>query len=202
MSTTEEATPVSGRRIGGLERAVERYGRPAVRRYTYRVGRRFFDDSKSDTKVRVAEVIILLRRRNGNYLVHTKAFYPEGVYRLMSGGIKPGEDLLASLRREAREETGLCVRIERFLGILHYEFIWGDDRVAFASYLFLVGEMGGVLRCNDAHEQITGFREVTLADIASLARQLEALPEDWADWGRFRAAAHRMVVEGLARDDD
>lgn len=202
MSTTEEATPVSGRCIRGLERAMERCGRPVVRRYAYRVGPRFFHDSEPGGKVRVAEVVMLLRRRNGNYLVHTKAFYPEGVYRLMSGGIKPGEDLLAALRREAREETGLCVRIRRFLAILHYQFIWGDDRVAFASYLFLVAEVGGILRCNDAHEQITGFREVTLADIASLARQLEALPEDWADWGRFRAVAHRLVVEVLARNDD
>ena len=143
---------------------------------------------------------MLLRRRNGLYLVHTKEFYPRGVYRMLSGRVEPGEDLIAAVKREAREETGLEVRIERFLGILHHQFLWQGQSLLFVSYLFLVVEEDGVLSCNDPREAISGFQELGLREVAGLAESLESLPPDWADWGRFRATAHRLVGE-LAPDD-
>jgi len=177
----------------GLRRAIERYGSPVERSYVHRAGKSFFANLAEQK--RLCEVVILLRRRNGLYLVHTKEFYPTGVYRMLSGGVEPGEDLMAALKREALEETGLEVRVERFLGILHHRFLWRGQSLPFVSYLFLVVEEGGVLACSDPREAITGFREAGLREVADLADRLESLPADWADWGRFRATAHRLVGE-------
>ncbi len=146
---------------------------------------------------REAEVVPVIRRRNGLYLVHTKAFYPQGVYRLLTGGIKPGEPLLEALDREAQEETSLTLRIARFFGILRYRFAWQGQSLGFTSYLFEMVEEGGELRVSDPDEAISGFRELTLAQVAALADELEALPPDWIDWGRFRAIAHRFTGEAL-----
>jgi 8-oxo-dGTP pyrophosphatase MutT (NUDIX family) len=146
---------------------------------------------------RSAEVVLALRRLNGLFLVHTKAFYPPGTYRLLSGGIKAGEDLEVAVRREAFEETGLAIAIERFLAIAHYRFAFQGQESPFTSYLLLVAEMSGALQCNDRDEAISGYAEVTLDQVNALADDLEALSADWRDWGRFRAIGHRLVVEAL-----
>ena len=191
----------------GVARAIELYGRPLERSLTYQVSEETFQYWEEVRRKRVAEVVILLRRPNGRYLAHTKAFYPKGVYRLLSGGIKMDEDLLAAVRREAYEETGLDVHIQRFLGILRYQFVWQQDgspeshSLPFTSYLFALAEEGGTLETKDPKEAISDYREVTLSGISALVEQLESLPADWADWGRFRAAAHRLVVEVLAQQE-
>jgi NAD+ diphosphatase len=183
--------------VSGIESAIERYGRPLERSWHYEVSPATFRYWQTIKGKRAAEVIILLRRHNGRYIVHTKAFYPQGTYRLLSGGIKPGEDLVAAVERETWEETGLEVHIARFLGILHHEFAEQESCLPFTSYVFEVVEEKGDLHVNDPHEAITGYREVALADLISLAKQLETLPPAWNDWGRFRAAPHRFAVEAL-----
>lgn len=60
-----------------------------------------------NTRRRDGEVVLFIRRRDGNLLLHTKDFYPERALRVPSGGIKPGEAVLDALQREVAEETGL-----------------------------------------------------------------------------------------------
>ncbi len=186
--------------VPGLQEARERYGVPVERAYTFAVSQDTFHYWEVERRKRVAEVVLALRRRNGNYLVHTKSFYPLGIYRLLSGGVKPDEDLLLAVQREVMEETNLEVRIERFLGIQYHRFEWQGAIRFFTSYLFGLAETGGALQVNDVGEKITGYREVDLNGLLVLAQQLEALPPDWIDWGRFRATAHRLVVEVMTRD--
>lgn len=189
--------------IEGLAQAIARYGEPVERSLVYQVSEETFGYWERTRQKRVAEVVLLLRCADGRYLVHTKSFYPPGTYRLLSGGIKPGEELLAAVKREALEETGMAVRIERFLGVLHYRFVWGGRSVPFTSYLFVVAgdcEAAGSLdlaRSSTAEENISAFRRVTPEELGDIADALEALPPDWIEWGRFRAAAHRLAGELL-----
>ena len=57
-------------------------------------------------------------------LLHIKTFYPDGAYRLPTGGILQGEGVVDTLRREIYEETGLTlgdgpndVHLDRLLGV-------------------------------------------------------------------------------------
>ncbi|MHB1354933.1 MAG: NUDIX hydrolase [Anaerolineae bacterium] len=153
-------------------------------------------------RTRNAEVVMIIRRGNGKYLVHTKAFYPQESYRLMTGGLKPREEPNPAALREAYEETGLQVEILRDLARIDYEFQYEGETLYFTSYLVLLQELGGVLEVCDDAEEISGFREVTLDDLLLLADQLEALTGDaWADWGRFRAPAHRITYQLLVQND-
>ena len=186
-------------RVRGLQEAIEQYGSPERRVYTYQVGKDTFLYWELVLRKRAGEVVIVLQRPNGHYLVHTKAFYPRGTYRLLTGGIKPGEDLLDALRREVAEETGLQVQVERFLGILEHRFQHRGRQLSFTSFVFLLRELGGSLQANDRKERISGFREVSLEGLLELADRLEALPPDWVEWGRFRASVHRFVVEVLSK---
>ncbi len=196
MDATEEcARP--WREFAGYGEAVRRYGEPVERWYDYGVGPQAFEERQLALSKREAEVVLALRRPSGRYLLHTKWFYPQGTYRLLSGGIKRGEALLTAVARELREETSLSGRVERFLAVQRHVFRLQDQVVPFTSFIVLVAGDEGVVSPLDAGEGITEFREVPLDELAVAACQLEALPSDWVDWGRFRATAHRLVVELL-----
>jgi 8-oxo-dGTP pyrophosphatase MutT (NUDIX family) len=186
--------------VRGVQAAKERYGEPLVWQRTLEVSAETVEYWRNLADRRVAEVVLLVRRPDGRLLLHTKAFYPPGAYRLMSGGIHPGEDVAEAALREAAEETGLQVRIERFVGILRQRFVHEGEEAAFTSCLFLLAEEGGKLGNHDADEEITDYREIAPEELPAVAEALEALPPDWADWGRFRAAAHRMAACALLGD--
>jgi len=190
-------TVTSSVKTPDYDQAVETYGAPVERTHVYEVSPRMLEERRVAQSKRTAEVVLVVQRPNGRYLLHTKSFYPPGTYRLLTGGLKVGEPLLVAVQRELREETGLGGRVERFLAVQHHEFRWDGQCVPFTSYILWVAGECGPLAPHDLDEQITAFREATLAEVSAAAEQLEALPGDWADWGRFRATAHRLVVELL-----
>lgn len=172
-----------------------RYGAPERRRFALDLGEREFEYWREKSAHRRGEVVLVIRRPSGRVLLHTKGFYPPGTYRLPSGGVRWGEEVLSAVHREAREETGLDVEVERFLGLIEVEFRHADQALPFVSYVFLVREIGGELAPQDSEEEITAFREVPPEELEAVANELEALPEEWRDWGRFRALAHHFVSE-------
>ncbi len=146
---------------------------------------------------RRGEVVLAIRRPDEQVLLHTKSFYPQGAYRLPSGGVHPGEAVLAGAMREAKEETGLDVTVERFVGVVEYEFRHGQRRLPFVSYVFVMQASADAPVPQDPDEEISGFRYVSPAEIRQVAAQLRALPPDWSDWGTFRAMPHDMVADAL-----
>src|SRR5512138_2594695 len=53
----------------------------------------------SQKKPRRAEVVMVVPDEQGHIWLHTKAFYPQGIYRLMTGGLDPGEAPQRALQR-------------------------------------------------------------------------------------------------------
>ena len=176
------------------------YGRGERRRVALEVSALSFDDwlrKMVTSPKRRGEAVLAIQRPDGQTLLHTKRFYPEGVYRLPSGGVHPGEPVLSGVTREAKEETGLDVIVDRFLGTAEYEFCYEERRLYFVSYVFLLRANDDLPVVQDPKEQITGFRYVTSPGIRAVAAQLRALSTEWADWGRFRAPAHDLVADVL-----
>jgi hypothetical protein len=74
------------------------------------------------------------------------------------------------------------------------------------TFAFLLDEIGGVLEVRDPEERVAAFREVGVDELPLLADTLNRAGDEfdpeiggsWADWGRFRAVAHRLVYEALA----
>jgi 8-oxo-dGTP pyrophosphatase MutT (NUDIX family) len=141
---------------------------------------------------RTAEVVLVIPRPGAKVLVHTKKFYPNGVWRLPTGGLHPGEAIESALLREGREETGLLLTPIRFLFDLRYE--WEGSDKSFQSFGFLTALTHGEIKSNDPHEQITAFHDFDRAGLASVVERLETLASTWTAWGKFRAAAHRVVL--------
>lgn len=174
-----------------------RYGPLEQRCYALDVGERIFTYWREERGDCRGEVTLFILRPSGNVILHAKEFYPEGIYRVPTGSIEQGEDVVTAVHREAREETGLTVAIERCLGILEYEFRYRGETFPFVSYVFLVRENGGQLRPQDQGERITSFKEVPLTELDAVAWNLRALEADWRDWGHYRAIAHSFVAEVL-----
>jgi 8-oxo-dGTP pyrophosphatase MutT (NUDIX family) len=146
---------------------------------------------------RRGEATLALQRPDGQVLLHTKPFYPANVYRLLTGGIFPGEAVTSGALREAREETGLNVRLWRNAGTVVYTFRKGDRSVPFVSYVFLAQVNDAPPAPTDADEPISDFRYVPPSELRAVAAALRNLPGRWADWGAFRAPPHDLAADAL-----
>jgi 8-oxo-dGTP pyrophosphatase MutT (NUDIX family) len=162
---------------------------------------------------RFGEVCMVLRRSSGRLLTAIKTFYPSGAFRLLTGGISPGEPIEHALLREIDEETGLEVVIRRFLAVIEYRLVKAPTDpqspnpipYSFVTFAFLLDELGGTLESRDPDERVATFREIGIAELPALAETLARIddrfdPEidgSWADWGRFRAVVHRVVHQVL-----
>jgi NAD+ diphosphatase len=176
---------------------------------------------------REVEVCLVIRRPNGKILVESSAYYPGGIARLFTGGVEPGETLLAAAKREALEETGLHTIVRRFLAAVAYRTTYtlalGHADPIFHTFAFLLDEIGGTLGTLDKKERFDEFRELTLEELSALVAELErvdGLPAEaigaaslafaaskgidpcvGQDWLRFRIPAHRVVAEALRRTE-
>lgn len=162
---------------------------------------------------RRAEICYIMHRGNvdDGVLLHVKTFYPTGAYRLPTGGIHQGEQVMETLAREIEEETGMLVgsgvdhvQVQRCLGMVSYEMEHRGtgQTYPFATYHFLVQmPQGGVLAPRDATEQIGGWQWRKPQELLAVAEYLERVGSShpaWADWGRYRALSHRFVASQLS----
>ena len=153
---------------------------------------------------RYGEVCMVVRRPDGTLISAQKTFYPAGAFRLLTGGVHPGEPIAEALAREVAEETGLDVAVRQFLAVIEYELPALAPR-RFATFAFLLDEIGGTLAVHDPAERIAAFRFLAPAELPAQADLLASLPDvddgeiggSWRDWGRFRAIAHRVVFDEL-----
>jgi len=142
------------------------------------------------------EVCMAILRPNGRILLHTKRSYPNGVMRLPSGGIKPGEDIEHALMREIWEETNLECTIDRFVAVIQYED--AATKAAFRTNLFFLREISGDLRSNDPTEHITEWCEASPGELLTYADVLARMNTGWSNWGLFRAAALETLAQYCA----
>ncbi|OGG55541.1 MAG: hypothetical protein A3F84_29120 [Candidatus Handelsmanbacteria bacterium RIFCSPLOWO2_12_FULL_64_10] len=173
-----------------IARLSARYGAPLRVHESLPTGA--FDPLRSP---RAGEVAMVVLRKNGKVLLNTKDFYPDGAFRIPTGGIQPGEPVEAALLRETKEETNLDVAVERFLAVITYHA--PERPKAFTTYAFLMREVSGELKVNDPDEGISGWREVDASELKGVAERLAGLAGEWRGWGVFRSVVHRVVGELL-----
>ena len=137
-----------------LDQLAQQYGQPLIR--TVNIGPRAnFDPlNKRD---RYGEVCMVIRRKNGRLLTMIKTYYPRGAYRLLTGGINIGEPVFEALLRETNEETGLEVKVDRFLAAIAYTSAETGETPAFYTFAFLLDEVGGTFGVIDEDEKVEEF---------------------------------------------
>lgn len=181
-----------------IQELATRYGEPVRRSHVLQADdyiRRYRWRTDSDRR---AEVVFAIADPADRILLHAKAHYPTHIYRILSGGIAWDESVEEAMLREVAEETNLPVTIERFLGIIVYEFRYHDEVAHFASYIFLLRTDFSEPVCVRDNE-ISAFRTVLPSQLLDVSAELRNLIGDRRGWGQWRALAVDLVYEQLVR---
>lgn len=125
-----------------------------------------------------------------------KPFFPTGAYRAPSGGLKPGEDFIEGTRREAWEETGLDITLQRYILRVEATFTSGHDTLAWTSHVVTASTPERTLNPHDTHE-IREARFMTLEELQGPVRQV--LWNSGQGLFRYRCRLTDAAVERIRR---
>jgi ADP-ribose pyrophosphatase YjhB (NUDIX family) len=133
--------------------------------------------------------LVIVEGRNA--VVTKKPSYPDGAYRTPSGGIEPGEPFEAGAKREAKEETGLEIELERYLIRANVEFVGKSDSILWTSNVLQARPTGGTLQPIDTQE-IVEARWATFDEIRGPIQQ--ALLDSGSPGLRYRAELDGLAI--------
>ena len=151
-----------------LNRIERIYGVPKILRTHYTMNRTEFDLLKwSMRNGRRHDVTLFISNEGKDEIaVIRKPSYPEGVYRPPSGGVEPGEDFEVGARREAYEETGLEIELQKYALRSHVNLAFENEVVPWISHVFTARASGGCLEPVDKKE-IAGVRWATINELST-----------------------------------
>lgn len=138
--------------------------------------------------------ITLFIARGDEWAVIAKPSFPPGIWRAPSGGLHPGEELEAGALREALEETGLVISLERYLVHIDATFRHGGAIEPWHSEVFLARVVSGDLAPIDTRE-ISGARWMTRPELQGVVR--ERLLASGRGLFAYRAALHDATFAAL-----
>jgi ADP-ribose pyrophosphatase YjhB (NUDIX family) len=147
---------------------------------------------------RAHDITVFIFKGN-KLLFNAKHFYPEGLYRAPSGAAKPGEGIEAGALREAYEETGAKIELERFLAIIKVKFVntlVSDDYIDWTSYVFKARYVLGDIEPIDKHE----IREARLVDFDEVSRFNEIMQKVNIGGFRYRVFLTKHIMKLLEQD--
>ena len=125
-----------------------------------------------------------------------KPHFPDGIWRTPGGGIKPGEDFVAGVVREAHEELGVAVELSRYLVDARAVFRFAGESVPWRTHVLSATTSDDMLAPLDTQE-IAAARWGTAAELAGPIRE-RLLATGRALW-RYRVALHDAALAVLAR---
>lgn len=180
----------------------EKYGTPEELQFAYEMTQPEFEFVRASQKHGRAHdvTLFILDRHHDNdprVVVIRKPMYPPGAYRAPSGGVSPGEPFEQGALREAHEETGLIVSLEKYIIRARVRFSNGDRLIDWTSHVFTTSYPGGKLDPIDTHE-IAEARFVTVAEMMGSIR--DALLASGSTGLRYRSELADAVVRRLVHD--
>lgn len=122
-----------------------------------------------------------------------KHFYPEGLFRAPSGAAKPDEGIIAGALREAYEETGTEIAIEKYILRISVKFICGDDHIDWTSHIFVARHVAQEIDPPDKKE----IREARYVSINELPRFAEIMRISNIGGFRYRAYLSDRAMEEI-----
>jgi ADP-ribose pyrophosphatase YjhB (NUDIX family) len=124
-----------------------------------------------------------------------KPQFAEGIWRPPGGGIKPDEGFVEGAVREALEETGLHVELDRYLVDARPTFFYGSQEVPWRTHVFSARTTDTELHPRDP-EEIAAARWGTLDELAGPLRA-RLLATGHALW-RYRVALHDAALQQVS----
>lgn len=146
-------------------------GRPQVLRLEQEIGPDELEVVRRSTRRgRHHDVTFFIFDRQGRVAAIRKPFFPPGIYRAPSGGVRAGEPLIEGMKREALEETGLEIVPERYLLRVQARFTCGPEAEDWTTHVFSAHTDQDELHPRD-REEIAEARFVTVEELSGPIRQ-------------------------------
>ncbi len=160
----------------------EKYGEPVMHEFTAD----FLDFEcelvkRTEAKGRLHDITCFIRQDDGEFVVIQKPQYARtGIYRAPSGGANPEEPIEDAAIREMYEETGLTIRLTRFVLDMRLEVVCKDRSIPWRSLVFLAEPLSGEIYPVDTRE----IFDATVMSREQLVGEVAQLMED-SGWGGF-----------------
>lgn len=148
--------------------------------------------------------LILLQNGKGEFLLGEKKFYPEGISRMVGGGMDPDEVPYKAAQRELEEETGLTASIDALYSLATItaqilEESSGED-VTFVTHLFYYNTGNQILTPSD---DIDGISTLTESEYLELIERYKKLSKKidpqrgfaWYDYGQLYSQIHQIALD-------
>ncbi len=146
---------------------------------------------------RCHDVTLVIVDDERNIVVIRKPSYPLGAYRTPSGGVEVGESFDGGAIREAKEETGLDIVLEKYLIRANVQFRCGSEVIDWTTHVLKSRSAGGTLQPIDTKE-IVEARIATIAEITGPIH--EALIATGSPGLRYRAELDGLSIELLTNE--
>jgi 8-oxo-dGTP pyrophosphatase MutT (NUDIX family) len=179
-----------------LAPARTRYGEPGVLRLEQTVSRAELDLVVASGRSGRRHDITFFVFNGERLALIRKPHFASGVWRPPSGGIKLGEPLETGVAREAQEEIGAAIALDRYVLRTEVRFHHGDDAIDWRTHVFSATTDTDELVPEDTVE-IAAARWGTLAELAGPIRAA-ALETGRGLW-RYRVTLHDAVAQALDR---
>jgi ADP-ribose pyrophosphatase YjhB (NUDIX family) len=171
----------------------ERYGEPRPLRWEGEVSEQEFTLAGASPERRHDVTFFVFDPAERLALIR-KPSYPPEIWRPPGGGVRPDEEFEAGVRREAVEELGVEIELQRFLVSSEARFTAGDDVIDWRTHVFSARTAKERLDPVDTHE-ISGARWGTTAELSGPLR--EAMLETGRALWRYRVALHEAALAAL-----
>jgi ADP-ribose pyrophosphatase YjhB (NUDIX family) len=169
------------------------YGEPRVVEWSGEISEREYGVATYDPQ-RTHDVTLFILNGSRLALIRKPLFPPE-IWRPPGGGVKPGEDFVEAVRREALEETGLDVELERYLVEARALFLFGEQAsLDWRTHVFSARTDDEEVAPRDT-EEIAEARWGTLEELNGPLRD-RLLATGRAFW-RYRVALHDAASAAL-----
>jgi ADP-ribose pyrophosphatase YjhB (NUDIX family) len=171
----------------------ERYGEPRPLRWESEVSAAEFELA-GGVPGRRHDVTFFVFEGGGRLALIQKPSYPLAVWRPPGGGVRPDEEFEAGVRREAMEELGIAISLQRFLVSSEAVFRCAGQVIDWRTHVFAAHAGAEELRPIDTHE-IAAARWGTTEELAGPLRA--AMLETGCALWRYRVALHDAALDQL-----
>jgi 8-oxo-dGTP pyrophosphatase MutT (NUDIX family) len=171
------------------------YGLPERRTWVYPITEPEMQMLIPSTRgqLRLHDVTLFIFNPDGELALIRKHGYPLGGWRAPGGGIAPGESFVQGAEREAWEETGLSVQLDRYLLRVSVLFTFGQQVQPWTTHVVTARAMG--------HPTVQDAKEIETVRWGTMAELCGSVASTLLATGRglfaYRVALHREAARLL-----
>ena len=153
-------------------------------------------DAFDNLKYRDRTTLILCRDRDGKFILGTKAgYYPDGIVRMLGGGVNKEEEVVDGAIREIKEEIGIDATKEELIELAQIDVTGKfEDKIYKTSIFvyFLNSDKDDYLAGDDVTD-VVRYSETEFRDL--IKRFSEIRPGPWQDFGKVYGFVHQVTLD-------